>query len=103
MIATSLPRAGRATLRRQADKKRDVLHLLHATPVLRGVIRGEQVQPIQDLMTLRNVEVDVAANGKVRGVRPVPVGKALKFGQNRDRVQFRVPEVTGYQIVEICY
>ena len=50
MIETSLPRAGRATLRRQPG--RDVLHLLHATPVLRGHIRNDNVQLIQDLVTL---------------------------------------------------
>jgi hypothetical protein len=103
MIATSLPRAGRATLRRQADKKRDVLHLLYATPVLRGVIRGEQVQPIQELTTLRGVAVDIAANGRVRGVRLVPNGKAVRFTEQRGRVRFTVPGLTGHQMVEINY
>ena len=67
MIETSLPRAGRATLRRQAKEKRDVLHLLHATPVLRGSIRGDNVQPIQDLVTLPDIEVSVEAKGKSEG------------------------------------
>ena len=102
-IATSLPRAGRATLRRQAKKKRDMLHLLYATPVLRGVIRGEQVQPIQELVAISNVQVDVAATGKVRGVRTVPTGKTLKFSQKRGRIRFEVPALVGHQMVEIAY
>ncbi|MEX0853652.1 MAG: alpha-amylase family protein [Bauldia sp.] len=103
MIETSLPRAGRATLRWQTHEKREVLHLLHVTPALRGVIRGDQVQPIQDLLTLNDIDVDVAANGNVKAVRLVPGGKALTFKQGRGRVQFTVPELTGHQIVEISY
>ena len=76
LIETSLPRAGRATLRRQAERKRDVLHLLHATPALRGNIRGDNVQPIQDLVTLHDIAVSVAAEGKVRSGEAGPVGRA---------------------------
>ena len=102
-IRTSLPRAGRATLRRQSKKKRDVLHLLHATPVLRGVIRGDQVQPIQDLITLNNVDVSIRAGDKVRSVTAIPSGKPLKFEQADGRVSFTVPAVTGHAMVEIGY
>ena len=49
LVTTSLPRAGRVTVRAQAGQKRDVVHLLHATPALRGTTRGAPVQPIQDL------------------------------------------------------
>ena len=102
-ISTSLPRAGRASLRRQAVEKRDILHLLYATPILRGVIRGDQVQPIQELVTLSHVDVDVAVMTKVRSVRVVPEGKAIKFTQSRGRVQFEVPTLFGHQMVEIAY
>ena len=103
LIATSLPRAGRATLRRQTKQKRDVVHLLYATPVLRGAIRGENVQPIQELTTLFDVDVDVAAKGKVKGVRLVPEGEQLKFTAERGRIRFTVPQLIGHQIVEIGY
>src|SRR5262249_35181701 len=103
MIETSLPRAGRATLRRQAAEKRDVLHLLYATPVLRGLIRGDNVQPIQDLVTLRDIDVSLAADGEVRGVRLVPSGEALDFRTGEGRVEFRVPSLRGHQMVEIGY
>jgi hypothetical protein len=102
-IRTSLPRAGRATLRRQTKDKRDVLHLLYATPVLRGVVRGEQIQPIQELVTLHDVEVSVATAGKVKAVKLVPTGKALAFTVKSGRVSFVVPELTGHQVVELAY
>ncbi len=78
-IQTSLPIAGRATLRRQAKEKRDVLHLLYATPVLRGVVRGEQVQPIQELVTLHDIDVSLATDRKREGraARPRRTGPRL--------------------------
>ena len=83
LIETSLPRAGRATLRRQAGEKRDVLHLLHATPALRGNIRGDNVQPIQDLVTLNDIAVSVAAESKVR------IGETGAVGRSRWRSRRR--------------
>jgi hypothetical protein len=103
MVTSSLPRAGRVTVRKQAGKNRDVVHLLHATPALRGTTRGAPVQPIQDLVTLRDIEVSVAADGKAEAVRVVPSGQALGFVQKDGRVSFRVPELTGHQMVEIVY
>jgi hypothetical protein len=79
-----------------------VLHLLHATPALRGNIRGDNVQPIQDLVTLRDIEVSVEAEKKVRSERLVPSGAQLEFRNRYGRVEFLVPELRGHQIVEIA-
>ena len=98
MIRTSLPTAGRATLRRQ--DRRDVLHLLHATPVQRGTLRGDPIQPIQDIVALANVAVDVEAPGTA-AVRSVPDGAELRFETEGDRVRFTVPEVRGHAMVEL--
>ena len=103
MIESGLPRAGRATIRRQKTENRDVLHLLHANPVLRGLVRGDNVQPIQDLVTLTDVDVSVEATGPVKGVRLVPDGGDLTFTERDGRVAFTVPELRGYQMVEIAY
>ena len=102
-IDTTLPRAGRATLRRQQDEKRDVLHLLHATPALRGVVRGEQIQPIQDLVTLRDVAVSLMTAKKPKSVRTVPDGAPLPFTTRNGRTAFTVPELRGHQVIEIGY
>ena len=101
ILQTSLPRAGRATLRYQPDEKRHIVHLLYATPVLRGSIRGDTVQPIQDLTTLHDIEVSVAASRKAKAVSLVPEGKSLDFTQKKGRVSFTVPEITGHQMIEI--
>ncbi len=103
LIETSLPRAGRATLRHQAAEKRDVLHLLYANPVLRGAIGANNIQPIQDLVTLTGITVSVAASDPVKTVRLVPEGADLAFEQKDGRVSFTVPELTGHQMVEIAH
>jgi hypothetical protein len=103
MIETSLPRAGRATLRRQPVEKRYVLHLLYATPVLRGSLRGDPVQPIQDIATLKGVEVSVEVEGRIKAVKLVPAGRALKFVQKGKRIAFTLPSLTGHQMVELAW
>lgn len=103
LIRTSLPRAGRATLRHQPEQNRDVLHLLHATPALRGNLRGANVQPIQDLVTLSDIAVDLAASGPVAAVRLVPERTVLPHEQVAGRVSFTVPRGRGHQMVEIAY
>ena len=99
MIRVGLPTAGRATLRRQDG--RDVLHLLHATPVQRGNLRGDAVQPIQDIVTLKDVDASVEADG-VTAVRLVPEGTELEFRSDAGRVTFTVPEVRGHRMVELA-
>ena len=80
-----------------------MLHLLHANPVLRGLVRGDNVQPIQDLVTLSDVDVSVAVAGPVRSVRLAPSGEDLNHAERDGRTYFTVPSLRGYQIVEISY
>lgn len=101
MIDADLPIAGRATLRRQPD--RDVLHLLYANPVRRGTLRGDPVQPIQDIVPLYDVAVDVdTSGGGVGSVKLVPQQQPIEFTVENGRVHFVVPKVHGHQMVEIA-
>jgi hypothetical protein len=103
LVTTSLPRAGRVTVRHQAGSKRDVVHLLHATPALRGNLHGKNVQPIQDLVTLHDIAVTLRPSGTVTTVKLVPEGTALRFTQSGSDIGFTVPAVRGHQMVEIAY
>lgn len=102
MIETSLPRAGRVTLRRQEEQRRTILHLLYATPALRGNLEGDTVQVIQDLPTLRGISVSVEAGRAVKSVRLVPENIMLDFKDEAGRIIFEVPSVQGHQMVELC-
>jgi hypothetical protein len=100
MIEAGLPRAGRATLRRLPDGGA-VLHLLHATPALRGNLHGGPVEPIQDLVTLSDIEVEVDAGFLPVAVRLVPDGTDLPFTVAGTRVSFTVPRMRGHGMVVI--
>ena len=103
MIDVDLPQAGRATLRACPPRHRDILHLLHATPALRGTLGSQPVQPIQDLITLTDIAASIETTGKVVSVRQVPEGRELAFVQDGDRVRFLVPILRGHAMVEISY
>ncbi|WP_226781515.1 alpha-amylase family protein [Oceaniglobus trochenteri] len=100
MIRTDMPTAGRATLRRQDG--RDVLHLCHANPVQRGVLRRDRIQPIQDVVPLHDVKVDIESEAPA-SVRLVPEGSDLPFKAEGGRVRFTVPKVWAHQMVEIAH
>ena len=89
MLTASLPRAGRATVRHQAAANRDVVHLLHAAPVLRGQFRGAGVQPIQDLIPLHGVAVTLAVppGGEVRQARSAGRGPSVLAGERQNRLR----------------
>lgn len=103
MVETTLPRAGRSTVRHQASQNRDVVHLLHATPALRGNIRGHNIQPIQDLVTLANIDVILRTTKTPKAVNLVPENKPIEFELNGDQVSFTVPQVRGHQMIEVNY
>ena len=103
LVETSLPRAGRITVRRQPASSRDVLHLMMATPVLRGELRGDNVQPIQDFLELRDVSVELAADAAVRAVRVVPGGHIVEFRQDAGRLHFVLPSLRGHAAIEVVY
>ena len=102
-VTTTLPRAGRVTVRHQPGQSRDIVHLLHATPALRGNLRGSNVQPIQDLITLSDIAVDLAVSAPVKAVKLAPEGTAVPHMVSEGRVQFTVPLVRGHQMVEVIY
>ena len=102
MLETSLPVAGRATLRRQEARGRDVLHLLHANPVRRGHLRTDHVEPIQDLATLRDVTVELEREAPVTAVRTAPEGEPIPFEVSHGRLRFTVPALRGQQMIEIA-
>lgn len=90
LAETSLPRAGRMTVRRQPALGRDVVHLMMATPVLRGELRGDNVQPIQDFVELRDVTVDLCVPGRGQPGRRTPATLAQAAPDIPVRPRFRV-------------
>jgi hypothetical protein len=97
-VESNLPSSGRFTLMRQDAQKRDILHLLFATPVK----RGNGVEVIEELLPLHDVSVAVRRSGKPGTVKLVPQGTAVPFTYEGGRVRFTVPELVCHQMVELA-
>ena len=67
------------------------------------MVRGEQVQPIQELVTLHDIDVSLATDRKAKAVRLVPDGPDLAFTTRAGRTRFTVPKLTGHAVVEVAY
>ncbi len=86
-----------AALTRQPEIHCQVLHLLHYIPERRGVA----FDVVEDVIPLYNLPVSVQVTGQVTRVACVPAGETLPFTQADDRVRFTVPELNGYQVIEV--
>ncbi|MBV9866448.1 MAG: beta-galactosidase trimerization domain-containing protein [Abitibacteriaceae bacterium] len=106
-VETNLPAAGRASLMLQPQESRYILHLLYATPSLRGGINGEMaraVEIIEDLVPLHNVECSLRVPETVKSLRLVPAGEALQWSQDAPgAIRFTVPQLLCHQMIELKF
>ena len=63
--------------------------------------RGAAFDVVEDVIPLYNLEVSIRVEGPVKRVACVPQGEALSFPQEGGRVRFTVPNLTGYQVIEV--
>ena len=94
LLAAKLPSAGRATLIRQPDQRRYVLHLMYAPPLQRG-----RCLVIEDLVPLYGVPVQLRLPEKVRKVYLAPERKPVRFQQARGIVKLAAPTVQCHQAI----
>lgn len=97
-VVTDLPSSGRATLTRQADQKRHVLHLLYGAPQIRGkaVPSGEGtrvMEMIEDIPTLGPVTASVRLPRTPARVYDAITGEDVPFTNGGDRVEVRLPSL----------
>jgi len=97
LLRMEAPTAAIATLTRQDDHGRWILHLLHYVPER----RGEAFDIVEDVVPLYGVPISVKVEAPVESVRCVPQGEALTFDVAGGRLQFTLPRVMGHQMAEI--
>ena len=79
----------------QGSDRRWVVHLLHYVPERRGA----DFDVIEDVIPLNDVGVSLRAPGRVRAVRAVPQGTALRFEERDGRVRCVLPRLEGHQML----
>lgn len=98
-IVTDLPSSGRATLTRQAEQQRHVLHLLYGAPQVRGKSvpagdgRTRVMEMIEDIPTLGPVTASVRLPRTPSRVYDAITGEDVPFTNGGDRVEVRLPSL----------
>jgi hypothetical protein len=96
-IITDLPSSGRATLARQSEPGRHILHLLYGAPQVRGkaVPNGEGgvrvMEMIEDIPTLGPVTTSVRLASAPSRVYDAMTGEALPFDYTDGRAEVTLP------------
>ena len=97
LFVANAPKSLVANLTRQQQEGRTLVHLLNYI----GRRNNHTCDIIEDIIPLHGVEISLRADQPVRSVRCVPEGKELPFELKNGRVQFTLPVLNGYQIIEV--
>lgn len=96
MLEVKMMSAGRTRLAWQESKKRYILHLLYASPILRG---GYQV--LEDFPPIYDTEIRIRTDKKIDKVVLQPQNESLSFEKTEEGVSFIVPKFNMHQIVTL--
>lgn len=81
----------------QPEKNRAVVHLLHYIPER----RGSEFDVVEDVIPVYDVDLSIRADKPVKSVTTAPQGAPLAFSETAGRVDIRVPEVNGHQMIVV--
>lgn len=104
-LSCNLPSQGIVSYMKQEDKNRNVLHLLYASPVLRGnsTETGLPVEVIEDLLPIYNTKVEVTVKKSVQRVYLAPQMLDIPYTLEGTKLTFTVDSFTCHQMVVIDY
>jgi hypothetical protein len=112
-LTTNMPSTARVSLMEQPDENRYVLHLLYANTIARGapvtfspegyVNPGKPVEVIEELLPLRDVEVEIQLPKTIKRMTFEPQGQEIPFTQENGLVKIKVDEFSCHQMVVLHY
>lgn len=112
-LKTNLPSTARVSVMAQPRKKRYVLHLLYANTIARGgslrmsggnlQSSARSVEVIEELLPLRNTEIELKLPRKIRRIALEPQGEELLVIMKKGRCLIRIPEFTCHQMIVLSY
>lgn len=108
-LQVHLPSTARAALTRQQAQRRYVLHVLYATPVLRGQHEGmiggaPAIEVIEDLVPLHDVKCSLQIGETISAIHLAPSGQSIDWSRDENgAVTFTVPHLLCHQMVELQY
>lgn len=111
-VHTNLPSQGRATLMKQEDEKRYVLHLLYVNTINRGskmemsggnVRNATTIEVIEELNPVDNITASVKVPETIRRITLEPQGIELPVQQTDGRYEVKLDRLTCHQMVVFHY
>jgi hypothetical protein len=104
-LTTNLPSQGIVTMMSQPEKYRDVIHVLYASPVLRGHsdYTGKNIEVIEDLIPISNTMLLVKTNRSVKSIYLAPQMTPLSYIVEDGLLEVVIDEFTCHQMVVIEY
>lgn len=98
-LKVDLPAQGIATLMKDEEKDRLIVHALYASPVR----RGKDTEVIEDIIPIYQVKASVRSDGAPASVKLVPEGESLPFTYESGRIFFEIPKIDCWQMIEIQF
>lgn len=83
----------------QEEENRYVAHYLHYIPER----RCHEIDVIEDIIPLYQIESTIQVEKIVKSIRLVPECKDLPFTQIKNKVNFKIEQIYGHQMVEIAF
>ena len=89
---------GRCTMIHQREQNRYCINMTYASPVRRG-----KAEIIEDIMPVRNVDVEVKLDQEIASVMSIPDGQTLNFTQMNGVLCVTLPELTCHAALVLKY
>ncbi|MBV9129224.1 MAG: beta-galactosidase, partial [Verrucomicrobia bacterium] len=102
-IKTNLPSCGRITVTRQVAQARDIIHLLCAAPINRGVFHRRPIEVVEDLMIVPDVEVKFRSSRAIVRATLEPQGSELTITSSDQEISFSLHRLAGHQMIALHY
>ena len=102
-VQTNLPSFGRITVTRQAAQSRDIIHLLCAAPINRGVFHHGPIEVVEDLVIVPGVEVRYRPRQPICRATLEPQGSELTISVKDGDISLFVDRVAGHQMIALHY
>lgn len=99
VLRVNAPSSMIATVNRQKQENRDIIHLLHYIPQR----NSDNMDTVDDVIPLHDIDISLRAEKEVRAITCVPEGTPLQYQQKSGRVSFTLPKLTGYQLLAVEY
>jgi hypothetical protein len=102
-VKTNLPSFGRITVTRQVAQSREIIHLLCAAPINRGVFDRGPIEVVEDLMIVPDVEVRFRQTNPIVRATLEPQGSELTFTVSDRGIAFSLDRLAGHQMIALHY